>query len=135
MYEETPGLRIREKRDQLGISQAQLASLVGLNAKAINRIEVGTLPINMIVDYLPQIAAELKTTVDYIMDGELRSKRSIREELRRMREEGVIRSDEELTRLDELAAESIRQRNKANIPLNRMELEYLLDVIRGTDGY
>ena len=135
MYEETPGLRIREKRDQLGISQAQLASLVGLNAKAINRIEVGTLPINMIVDYLPQIAAELKTTVDYIKDGELRSERSTREELRRMREEGVIRSDEELKRLDELAAESIRQRNKANIPLNRMELEYLLDVIRGTDGY
>ena len=135
MYEETPGLRIREKREQLGISQAQLASLVGLNPRAINRIEVGILRINMIDDYLPQIAAELKTTVDYIKDGELHSERSTREEMLRIRQEGLIRSDEELKRLDEFATQSLRQRNNARIPLSRAELLVLLEVIRGSDGY
>lgn len=136
MYDETPGHRIRAKRVQLGISQAKLGSLVGLTERAINSIEVGTMPTTMIDDsYLPRIAVELRMTMEQVLHGELRSEASTREELLRMREEGIICSDDELKRLDEFAMESIRQRNNANIPPSRVELVALLEVIRGADGF
>lgn len=136
MDNEIPGHRIRAKRDALRMSQAELGRLVGLTGRAINRIEAGLMPIAMIEDsYLPEIAGRLGITVEYIQGGELQSERSTRDELLRMRAESEIRSDDELRRLDELAAESIRQRNNAKIPLNRAELLALLEVIRGTDGY
>lgn len=136
MYEETPGKRIRAKRDQLGISQAELAHSVGLVEQAINRIEVGTIPINRLTDSeLDDIATKLQTTTEYILHGGLHSERSTREELLKMRKEGIIHSDEELKRLDKLAAESIRLRNNARIPLSRDDLLNLLEVMRGADGY
>ena len=116
------------------MTQTKLAKLVGLTEESINRIEIGTMPISMIDDsYLPDIAIKLRTTVDYILNGELPSQRSTREELFVMVEEGVIRTVEELERLDKFAMESIRQRNNANIPLSRNELLILLEVMRGSD--
>lgn len=139
MYDKNPGKRIRAKRVQLGISQSELASLVGLSERTVNRIEVGLISINSIkmIDEscLTNIANALRTSTEYILHGELHSERSMREELQKMRKEGIFRSDEELKSLDKLAVESIRQRNNANIPLNREELLVLLEVMRGADGY
>ncbi len=136
MDAETPGSRIRVKRDLTRISPAELARLVDLNELAISRIEAGTMDIAIIGrERLRKIAAQLETTVEYILYGELQSDRLTREEIIKMRNEGVVSSDEELTRITELAYGSIRQRNNANIPLTRVELVALLEVIRGSDGY
>ena len=135
MHLDTPGRRIRAKRDEMGLGQVELARLVGLTEGAINKIEVGTMAIGIIGSArLQEIADKLKTTAEYIRHGEFRSETSTREELLKMRQEGMI-SDEELERLDKLAKESIRLRNNAKIPLNRNELVALLEVVRGADGY
>ena len=132
---ETPGHRIRQRRDQLGITQYELGRLVGLTEQAINKIEIGIMPVTMINDsYLPAIADALGTSVDYIMNGELHSERSTREEILRMREIGVIRSDQELKALDERVMRT-PQRNEFDIPLSRAELLILLEIMRDTDGY
>ena len=99
MNGETPGKRIRAKRVQLSITQAELARFADLNERAINQIEVGTMSIVMIgPERLQVIATKLRTTAEYILHGELQSERPTREELQSMRKEGVIRNDEELKR-------------------------------------
>ena len=135
MDAETPGNRIRAKREQLAISQRKLAGLVGLNVSAINRIELGLISVSVIADYLHLIASELGTTVDTLKHGEHHSLRSTREELRRLRNEGFIRNDAELKLVDELATETIKKRRNANIPLSREELLLLIEVMRGADGF
>ena len=136
MQDETPGHRVRAKRMQLRISQVDLARRVGLTEQAINRIEVGNMPITMLEDpCLQNIAAELGTTTEYILQGEPKSERETREELYGMLKDGIIQNPEEFRRLDELARESIRQRNNTNVPLKRLEIWALLEVIRGADGY
>lgn len=134
MEGETLGSRIRAKRVALAISPDKLAGSVGLSPAAISRIEADLIPSKMIVDYLPKIAEELRTTPEALMNGEPHSDRSTREELERMKREGIIRSDEELESVLELATQSIRKRSRADIPLNRQELETLILVIRGADG-
>ena len=134
MESETPGSRIRAKRVELGITVDQLAGLVGLSNRAIRGIEAGTIPINMIVDYLPKIAEELRTTQEALLNEELHSERSTRQELQRMQIEGIIRDDGELESMQELATQMIRKRSRADIPLNRQELLNLIEVIRGADG-
>ena len=130
----TLGSRIRAKRVELGIAVDQLAGLVGLSNRAIRGIEAGTIPINMIVDYLPKIAEELRTTQEALLNEELHSERSTRQELQRMQIEGIIRDDGELESMQELATQMIRKRSRADIPLNRQELLNLIEVIRGADG-
>ena len=88
----------------------------------------------MIADYLPKIAEELLTTQEALLNGELQSERSTRQELQRMQIEGIIRDDEELESMLELATQMIRKRSRADIPLNRQELLNLIEVIRGADG-
>ena len=134
MESETLGSRIRAKRVELGIAVDQLAGLVGLSNRAIRGIEAGTIPINMIVDYLPKIAEELRTTQEALLNEELHSERSTRQELQRMQIEGIIRDDGELESMQELATQMIRKRSRADIPLNRQELLNLIEVIRGADG-
>ncbi len=131
---ETPGNRIRAARDKLGITPAKLASLVRLNERTINRVEVGITPIAIIADYLHLIAAELGTTEAALLHGELPSERATRAELQRMRNEGVVQSEDELETLFGLATDSIRKRSNANIPLSRQDLLNLIEVIRGADG-
>ena len=136
MDSETPGHRIRARRDKLGITQYELGRLVGLTEQAINKIEVGTMAVTMIDDsYLPTIADALGTSVDYIINGELHSERSTREETLRMRSEGLIWSDQELKGLSKTAMGLLRLRKHANIPLSRAELLALIEVMRGADGY
>ncbi len=131
---ETPGSRIRAKREQLGVSQEKLVRRVGLNVRAINRIELGLLSVSLIADYLPLIAAELGATVEVLLEGELQSQRSTRGELQRLRRDGLIRSDADLKLVEELAMEAHKKRRNANIPLSREELILLIEVIRGADG-
>ena len=134
MEGETLGSRIRAKRVERDITQADLASLVGLSVQSVNRIEVGLIPQKMIADYIPMIASQLGTTEEVLMNGGLDSERATGEELRRMRKEGLIRGDEELDSVLELATQFIRKRSKVNIPLSRQELLNLIEVIRGADG-
>ena len=134
MNNETLGNRVRAKRAHCGISQEKLASLVGLSVRAINQIEVGILQKSFVADYLPLIAAELGTTEEILLKGELQSERMTREELQRMRKEGRVKSDEELEMVFGLATDTIRKRSNANIPLNRQELLNLIELIRGADG-
>ena len=88
----------------------------------------------MIADYLPKIAEELQTTQEALLNGELHSERFTRQELQRLKVEGIIRSDGELESVLEVATQMIRKRSRADIPLNRQELLNLIEVIRGADG-
>ena len=134
MEGETLGSRIRARRVELGISQETLARKAGLTIQAINRIEADLIKISTIADYLPKITDALGTTTDSLIDGELNSQRLTRDELRRLRREGYIRSDSELNRYDEFAMEALKMRRNANIPLSREELLFLIEVVRGSDG-
>ena len=134
MESETAGSRIRARRLELGITPSELAGRVGLNVRAVNRIETGLMAIAIIADYLPSIATELRTTTDVLLNGELHAERLTREELGRMKTEGLIRDNDEIEQVYELATATIRKRSKVNIPLNRQELLNLIEVIRGADG-
>ena len=117
------------------MTQAELGNKVGLSARAINRFELGVMPITQIDDsYLYAIAQALGTTTQHLLDGELHSEKATRDELNRLLFEGKI-DEGQFKRLDELAMASIRLRSNANIPLNRMDLLALLEVIGGADDY
>ena len=135
MDSETPGSRIRAKRLALGITQEKLSSLVGLNVRTINRIEVNLTPIATIADYLHLIAAELGTTPEILRSGEVHSERITREALQSLRKDGTIRNDQELERLCGFAMEAIKKRSNAKVPLSRQDLLNLIEVIRGADGH
>ena len=134
MEGETLGSRMRARREHLRMTQAKLASLVGLSNRAINQIESGILNKSIMADHLPKIAAELGTTLDILLNGEIHSVKATRDLLQRLRSSGKIRSDSELKAVEELAAETIKKRSNANIPLNEDELLILVEVIRGADG-
>ena len=131
---DTLGNRIRTKRESLRITRLKLAGLVGLSERAISQIETGILNQSFVADYLPAIAAELGTTVDELLVGELHSERQTKEQLKLLQKEGIIRSDDELKLLNELATVAIKKRSNANIPLSREELLTLIEVMRGADG-
>ena len=134
MESETLGSRIRARRSELRISPDDLARSVGLNVRAISHIEAGIISMKMIADYLPKIAEELQTTQEALLNGELHSERFTRQELQRLKVEGIIRSDGELESVLEVATQMIRKRSRADIPLNRQELLNLIEVIRGADA-
>ena len=135
MKEETLGGRIRARRQELRFTQEELATRVGLTQRAINQIEVGILDKKFIADYLPFIAAELKTTEEALLEGEPHADRATLELLKRMRKTGVIKSDHELEKVHEVATQLIRKRSNANIPLNEYEILNLIEVMRGADGF
>ena len=119
---------------ELRISPDDLARSVGLSVRAIRHIEAGIISMKMIADYLPKIAEELQTTQEALLNRELHSERFTRQELQRLKVEGIIRSDGELESVLEVATQMIRKRSRADIPLNRQELLNLIEVIRGADG-
>ena len=135
MKEESLGGRIRSRREELSLTQEELAAKVGLTRRAINQIEVGILDKKFMADYLPLIAAELRTTVEALQNGELHADRATLELLKRMRKTGIIRSDHELEKVHELATQLIRKRSNTNIPLNEYEILNLVEVMRGADGF
>ena len=134
MESETLGSRIRARRAELRISPDDLARSVGLSVRAISGIEAGIISMKMIADYLPKIAEELQTTQEALLNRELHSERSTRQELQRLKVEGIIRSDGELESVLEVATQMIRKRSRADIPLNRQELLNLIEVIRGAEA-
>lgn len=136
MLGKTPGLRIRHLRTQCDLTQSRLGSIVGLTERTINRIEVGIEPIERFQDsYLILIAKELGTTVESILEGSLPSEETTRGEIKKLWKERLIKSEYELSSLEEVATVTLRQRNNANIPLSRLDLMALLEAIRGSDGY
>ena len=113
MESETLGSRIRARRAELRISPDDLARSVGLSVRAISGIEAGIISMKMIADYLPKIAEELQTTQEALLNRELHSERSTRQELQRLKVEGIIRSDGELESVLEVATQMIRKRSRA----------------------
>ncbi len=62
----TFGQRIRELRDDLGLSQSELARLVGLGVATISGLELGTQRSTAKIDLL---AGALKTSPEYLRTG------------------------------------------------------------------
>lgn len=59
--------RVKEKRQQLNLSQADLAKRVGVSQQAINSLETGLTERSR---HIAQIARALDVTVDYLLDGD-----------------------------------------------------------------
>lgn len=59
--------RVREKRKELGLSQSQLAKIVGIPQSTIGQIENGR---NKTTAKILELAEALQTTVAYLMHGE-----------------------------------------------------------------
>lgn len=136
MNQRTPGLRISFLRDQLRISEAELGRLVGLEEQAIVSIERGTKPIEELSRFfVERIAKVLGVSPNYLLEENLHSEKETREALFDLRREGLIESEDERLRLDELAIKTMRLRSNTRVPLSRSDLLRLLEVIRGSDGY
>ena len=61
------GKRIRKLRKQNGLTQEQLADLLGVALNTISRIEVGSRGIS--IDLAIELAVHFDTTLDYILMG------------------------------------------------------------------
>lgn len=61
------GKRIRKLRKQNGLTQEQLADLLGVALNTISRIEVGSRGIS--IDLAIELAVHFDTTLDYIFMG------------------------------------------------------------------
>ena len=61
------GLRIRQKRENLGLSREKLSEIVGLSPYYIGQIERGDR--NMSLDTLIKISSSLNISVDFILKG------------------------------------------------------------------
>ncbi len=59
------GARIKEKREEVGISQKELAEKVGVSPSAINQYEAGSKTPS--TDILKEIALALSTEADYLL--------------------------------------------------------------------
>ena len=87
----TPGLRIRAKRKELRMSQAHLASLVGITQSAISELETGESKMPS-AEALQKLAKVLGVTQAWILtgkDGEI--------ELLTDAEESMVRKTRRLT--------------------------------------
>jgi transcriptional regulator with XRE-family HTH domain len=60
-------LRIKQKRQQLGLSQAELARVVGITQGSIAQIELGVRSPSL--DILPNLARSLKVSTDFLLMG------------------------------------------------------------------
>lgn len=65
------GKRIRQRRIELGISQAELSKATGCNQQNLSRIERGE---TTRTSYAPHIAAALDTNVDWLLYGDERKR-------------------------------------------------------------
>ena len=82
-YDVELGRRIRNRRELLGMSQAELAEKVGYTSRsAISRIENGERSLN--VSQLPPIARALSCSVDDLLDGVSPEKSEIAELFERL---------------------------------------------------
>ena len=68
------GKRIRKLRKQNGLTQEQLADLLGVALNTISRIEVGSRGIS--IDLAIELAVHFDTTLDYIFMGRERRKQT-----------------------------------------------------------
>ena len=64
---EKSGERIRKLRKVRGLSQSQLAEMIGVHVKTISKAERGIMGLS--VDNLLAIAACFNTTVDFLISG------------------------------------------------------------------
>jgi len=64
----TVGERIKERRQQMGWTQEQLAEKAGISKGFLSDLETGTR--NVSAEYLLKIAQALKVTLDFLMKGD-----------------------------------------------------------------
>ena len=126
--EETIGQRVRRLREERSLTQKDLVQLTGLSEITINRIETGSTKI--IVEFIERLAGALQVSKDYLRRGDTPADRETLQTIDALCQEHNITSAE-ADRLRELASGAIKQRNNAKVPLNRLEIEVLLMVIRG----
>lgn len=94
------GIRMREKRKALEVSQEYIAGKVGVSKQTIQRYESGEIS-NIPSDKLEKIASALKTTPAYLMGWESENEN-----------DGLVYRNEEqkaiIKALDELSANDLR---------------------------
>lgn len=61
------GLRIRHRREELGITQEKLAALAGMDRTAVGKIERGERRVT--VSTLQKLAHALQTTMSAVLEG------------------------------------------------------------------
>jgi transcriptional regulator with XRE-family HTH domain len=132
--QETIGARVRKLRERQGLTQLSLGRKTGLSERAINKIEADMFLVGALRDVIERLSEALGVKPDVLERGEFHSERETRSEIVRLRNEGVLANDDEMRRLDEMAVFAIKRRNNALVPLNRLELEALLETMRGSDN-
>ncbi|TXE41401.1 helix-turn-helix domain-containing protein [Serratia marcescens] len=60
------GVRVKHRRDSLGLTQGQLAEKIGTSQQAIEQLEAGK---TKRPRYLPELAKALEVTIDWLLDG------------------------------------------------------------------
>lgn len=75
----SPKLRIKQRREQLDISQEQLAQQIGTSQKQISKYETGKN--SPTADVLDALADALNTTVDYLLGRTDTPERPLRSEM------------------------------------------------------
>ena len=126
--EETIGQRIRRLRAERGLTQNQLGQRAGLSEQSINRIETGTTKV--LLEYLERLAEALRVTDDYLRNGDTHAERETSRLIVCVSSDLHI-TPEEVNKLKGMASEALKLRNNARVPLNQLEIESLLMVIRG----
>ncbi len=127
--EETIGQRIRRLREERGLTQKKLGSLAELSEQSINRLETGV--IKWVKEFGERLAKALDVPEDYLLNGDSHAERETTRLIESLSPDLKI-TPTEAARLREMASRAIKQRNNARIPLNRLEVESLLMVIRGS---
>ena len=126
------GCRIARLRQEKNMTQDDLACATELSQDAIAGLETGG--IKALGEFRDRLAEALGTTPDYLLNGEPYAQRMSMELVREMLEGGRITTQEERS-LRELVRGTVRTRSNAKIPLNQREIDSLLAIIRGSDGY
>lgn len=62
------GKRIRERRQEIGLTQDDLAKILGVTPQHISAIETDKRAPSL--DFMVKLAKELKVTTDYLLSGE-----------------------------------------------------------------
>lgn len=60
------GVRVKHKRDSMGLTQGQLAEKIGTSQQAIEQLEAGK---TKRPRYLPELAKALGVTIEWLLDG------------------------------------------------------------------
>lgn len=122
------GQRICRIRTERGLSQSELGQRTGLSEETVHRIETDVMDITRFREIAERISEALGVPESYVLHGMPHSEEETRAQLSAMVRAGQI-SQQEATDVLEMA--SVRLRSNAKLPLSQLEIETLLDVLRG----